>query len=63
MIQDKIAVLADFLHIDEQELKLWSDDSITCIDNDRVEYNLRRKKTNSFMECLGKHKGFFIYKN
>ncbi|QVY63972.1 hypothetical protein [Cytobacillus gottheilii] len=60
---DKLKVLADFLQTDEAELKMWNDDSITFYNNDRFEYILKRRKSNTYMEFLGKHKGFFIYKN
>lgn len=60
---DSINVLASFLNLSENDLILWSDNSITLKHNDSFEYIVTRKERNCFMEFLGNHMGFNIYKN
>lgn len=62
-MNDTINILASFLNISENDLTLWSDNSITLKHNDRFEYIVTRKEKDCYMEFLGSHKGFNIYKN
>lgn len=62
-VEDVEDILADFLGICVTAIRVWSDDSLTLLNNFDVEYILLEKESNLYMSFLGKHKGHYIYQN
>lgn len=58
---DKIDALCEHIGVDPDMLHIWSDNSITIGDNDRVEYYVT-KGTRKYDELIGKQNGFNIYR-
>jgi hypothetical protein len=58
---EKIDALCEVLGVSPYDLHLWSDNSITVRDNDRVEYYVT-KGIRKYNEKIGRKNGYNIYK-
>jgi HSP20 family molecular chaperone IbpA len=70
-MKDEIEILAEVLGIAEEDIQLWSDDSLTInqwspaaekYDTDR-EYIFEEEEKDCYMEFIGKFEGLYLYKN
>ncbi|AIW03163.1 hypothetical protein CPT_Mater228 [Bacillus phage Mater] len=55
--------LANILGIDEEELRLWSDNSITLEDTDDYEFIFSKVETDKYSQYLGEFNGLHLYNN
>lgn len=55
-------ILSLVIGVNESDMKLWSDNSIT-IEKSDYEYVFRKKRRNGYMRYLGFHYGYHIYMN
>ena len=67
---DPVDALAKYLKVPVEEIQVWNDDSMTLINNDKVEYytvedldKWELQYTESFCEKVGQVDGYTIFKN
>jgi hypothetical protein len=63
LISDEpLNALAWFLKVEPDIITSWSDNSLT-VQGHKGEYQLSKRKRKGLMELLGKHDGYWIYRN
>lgn len=59
--ESKLEALAKHLNVDANELRAWSDDSVTVGNNDNVEYYVSKRTLQR--EQIGTQDGYKIFKS